>query len=674
MPQMLWLTQSSDQLSGDVEKRDGAPDDAAPVETAARTRSFAAPKLGADMSGRPPEGASRTGEDLGAAATVGTAGHIAGWVGGGDFARAAGGAPPPSGFSLNLATGQNAAGVIQTLGDLPDALWTVSNADNYKNGPIAYTVAPGDADWWTGWFADGPNSTWIAADPDNSDNGKVTYTVTFNLTGYDPAAAALVGAQFAVDDQGYIALNGHVLASAPDHAFVAFTAVPSGAGDFVAGLNTITIVTTASDDFLEGARFEGTVVDSAIPALTISAPASAAVSQGHATAIGGVSLATAQGNGADNFTATLVDTGGLLSATGAGVSGSGTNKLTITGSLDQVNSDLATVEDLEGVTGSDTVTLNARDDQGDKAAPASIALTVDGPAIAAPTAVTVAAGEATSVSGVMLSLSGEATQGETYTVTLTDTSGLLAATGTGVSGSGTNALVISGALAKVNAALATLTDTAGASGSDTIEISAKDSLGEIAVGVGVTVTANGPPAISAPSTLTVGQGHATAIAGVSLAEAGDTGSETFTAVLTDADGLLSATGSGISGSGTTHLTIAGSLAQVNADLATLTDNARSAGADTITISASDSLGGEAAPATIGVTANGPPAVTAPSRLTTSPDRRRPSRAWNCRNPATPPAKPSRSRSPTPPACSRRPARVSRVRERRASRSPARWTR
>jgi len=31
------------------------------------------------------------------------------------------GAPPSGGFSLNIATGQNAAGVIQTAGDLADA-------------------------------------------------------------------------------------------------------------------------------------------------------------------------------------------------------------------------------------------------------------------------------------------------------------------------------------------------------------------------------------------------------------------------------------------------------------------------------------------------------------------------------------------------------------------------
>ncbi len=228
MPQMLWLRQTSDRPPGDVDKREGAPDDAAPTETAARAWGFTAPGRSSATPAGPLAGASRAGDELGSAATGWNVNHVAGWAEGAGFAGAAGEAPPPSGFSLNLATGQNAAGVIQTSGDLADAHWTVSNADNYKNGPIAYTVAPGDADWFNGWFADGPNSSWIAADPDTSDNGKVTYTITFDLTGYDPAAAALVGAQFAVDDQGYIALNGHVLVSVPNHAFGAFTAVPSG--------------------------------------------------------------------------------------------------------------------------------------------------------------------------------------------------------------------------------------------------------------------------------------------------------------------------------------------------------------------------------------------------------------------------------------------------------------
>ena len=64
---------------------------------------------------------------------------------------------PAGEFSINVATGQDASGAIQTAGDLPDANWTVTNADNYRHAPIAYTVAPGEPDWSAPyWFANGP--------------------------------------------------------------------------------------------------------------------------------------------------------------------------------------------------------------------------------------------------------------------------------------------------------------------------------------------------------------------------------------------------------------------------------------------------------------------------------------------------------------------------------------
>ena len=66
--------------------------------------------------------------------------------------------------------------------------------------------------------------------------------------------------------------------------------------------------------------------------------------------------------------------------------------------------------------------------------------------------------------------------------------------------------------------------------------------------------------------------------------------ETFTAVLTDSTGLLSATGA-TSGNGSNDLTIANvSLSQLNADLATLTDKNGTAGPDNITVQVTDSFG------------------------------------------------------------------------------------
>ena len=58
----------------------------------------------------------------------------------------------------------------------------------------------------------------------------------------------------------------------------------------------------------------------------------------------------------------------------------------------------------------------------------------------------------------------------------------------------------------------------------------------------------------------------------------------------------------MTGSGSTKLTITGSLSQVNGELATLTDTDGTVGSDTITLSASDSFGNQSAPQTIAVTA------------------------------------------------------------------------
>lgn len=117
---------------------------------------------------------------------------------------------------------------------------------------------------------------------------------------------------------------------------------------------------------------------------------------------------------------------------------------------------------------------------------------------------------------------------------------------------------------------------------------------------------NGAPAIAAPGSEVVGQGHATAISGVRLSETGNTVGETFRAIASDSQGILSATGTGVSGSGTTTLTLLGSLAQVNADLATLKDTDGTVAPDTIKLNASDSLGNSATPKAIAVTVHGSP--------------------------------------------------------------------
>src|SRR5205823_513718 len=152
------------------------------------------------------------------------------------------------------------------------------------------------------------------------------------------------------------------------------------------------------------------------------------------------------------------------------------------------------------------------------------------PVIAVPGPVTIGVGQPKAIAGVSLSETGN-TGGETFTVTLVDTNGLLSATGAGtITGSGTTSLTISGTLAQVNADLATLSDTDSNLAADTITLNASDSFGNNAAQkqITITVTATAVPVITAPASATVGIGKAGAISGVSISEAGATVGETFT--------------------------------------------------------------------------------------------------------------------------------------------------
>jgi hypothetical protein len=159
------------------------------------------------------------------------------------------------------------------------------------------------------------------------------------------------------------------------------------------------------------------------------------------------------------------------------VSGSGTTNLTISGSLTQVNDDLATLTDTDGTIVPDTIAVNASDSFGNTADEKQIAVTVKGvPVINAPGSVTVGVNQAKAITGLSLSESGNTT-GETFTVMLADTNGDLSASGSSVSGAGTTGLTITGSLAEVNSDLATLTDTDSTTPSDTITLDANDSFG-----------------------------------------------------------------------------------------------------------------------------------------------------------------------------------------------------
>ena len=154
----------------------------------------------------------------------------------------------------------NSSGNIQHKGGSLDANWKVTGAVNPLDPPNAYVDAPGDADFDGDWVRNGPYSSWIAANPfDAQGNGLMTFTDTFDVA--TPSTATIIGGAWAIDDEGTLSLNGHLLSTVlSPKSFFHLHAFSTTASDFVAGLNTLTMKVTATDYYLEGARLRGWLV------------------------------------------------------------------------------------------------------------------------------------------------------------------------------------------------------------------------------------------------------------------------------------------------------------------------------------------------------------------------------------------------------------------------------
>jgi hypothetical protein len=168
--------------------------------------------------------------------------------------------------SINLATGLDASGSLQSANDSIDAFWKAAGGVNPIHLPNAYVVGPGSADDGTccGWPANGPNSAWIAVNPDDvNGNGLMSFTRTFWVN--TPGTASISGGLWSIDDNGTLVLNGDLL-STLHNGYGSLNAFGTGAGDFVHGWNTLTMTVIApTDDFYEAARLEGMVIGAGVP-------------------------------------------------------------------------------------------------------------------------------------------------------------------------------------------------------------------------------------------------------------------------------------------------------------------------------------------------------------------------------------------------------------------------
>ena len=367
--------------------------------------------------------------------------------------------------------------------------------------------------------------------------------------------------------------------------------------DTVAPSDVIGITAT---DSLGGTAVAASIAVSVTSAPVIVAPTAATVGVNQPSPVGIITLSEPGSAPTATFDVTIADTNGLLAATVSGanaVGGSGTTSLTIDGTLTDINATLLTLKDTDHSTAPDTITVNATDQANASATPASVAVTVASPPVlTAPGSAILGQNYPTRIDGVSLAETNAGAT-ETFTVVLRDTTGLISVGnnfGGTVTGNGSTSVTVSGTLGQVADNLQNeLAVTESSITSDALTVNATDGFGNVSSQQTISLTVNGTPVITAPANETAGVSKPLAINGVSLVETGNTTNETFFMTLADTNGLLSVTsnplGAGIGGAGTTTLGIDGSLAQVNAAVANLSDTDATLAPDTITVNATDSL-------------------------------------------------------------------------------------
>jgi serralysin len=237
------------------------------------------------------------------------------------------------------------------------------------------------------------------------------------------------------------------------------------------------------------------------------------------------------------------------------------------------------------------------------ASPSDLSLKLPSPQI-------VTAGTTRAISGISVSDAWAASNPGTMAVNVWDDAGdgTISAPGHAASGS----LTISGTLAQVDAALAALSFTAESKpGSDGITVDAWNQAGvEQTQTITITIGAAPPmptgPVITAPATESVTTGTTTTIAHVSIADAFAAANAGTMAMNLNASsgtiGIAHAVGATIAGLGTGAVSVAGTPAQINADLANLSYTASGkSGSDSVSVNVWDQAGLNST-ATIEVTA------------------------------------------------------------------------
>ena len=337
---------------------------------------------------------------------------------------------------------------------------------------------------------------------------------------------------------------------------------------------------------------------------------------------------------------------------GCTVAGCGTDSVTLTGTVSEVNqalSDMVYSPDAN-YTGTDSLVVHVDDlgnsgTGGSLTADQSYSLPVyavnDAPEITAPTNLATDVDVDLIITSVSVADDSEANDIQVDLTVSHGTLTMASGSGASITGDGTGAVQLIGSLAEINAALygMTFTPSAGYSGYDTLQVDVDDQ-GYYGVGSPETDTAsvsltigdeNEAPVITAPASAGITTGDPLHFTGISVSD--DSGTDPIVATLSVSYGTLnmaSGSGAAIIGDGTSSVTVTGSVAQINAALYDMTyiSNAGYTGSDTLNVSVDDQghtgFGGtqtdsDSVAITVSMPVNDPPVVTLPGTQTMDQD-------------------------------------------------------
>ncbi len=376
---------------------------------------------------------------------------------------------------------------------------TGTNAASFTPGSLTFTLSGNQSSDNTVLIQKSDGSDWLAL----WDETAGTHTVTLTLAStasqivvFDPVTGTSSIASASNTNTVSVSLGNDPLLI---EVIGAGSTGSSGSGTSgSSGSGTTTGGGTGSGSGSSGST---TTTPAAPPDPVVTVPAAASVTQNGTVAITGVSIADAWGaSNPGSLTLTVSASNGdvtMLNASGSKLAGSGTGTIQVSGTLAQINAELATLSytagtasgtidvdiwDQAGVEGNKSfeMTATAPTSSGSGSSSSGSSSSSSGPApnpvVTVPPSATVATSSTVALSGVSIADAWAAAASGTLALNVTATDGtvtMLGANGSALTGSGTSAIHVSGTLSQINAELSTLTYTAGSAtgnGSATVDI------------------------------------------------------------------------------------------------------------------------------------------------------------------------------------------------------------